>query len=86
MKRRSFLTGLLAAPVVITTPGLLMPVKALEVPVLSHQSFAHMSHNVWVVEVPDYLNKEQAPQKYPDNWKFIRWDGAKMSSFFEIIE
>lgn len=32
MKRRSFLTGLIAAPVVITTPGLLMPVRALEVP------------------------------------------------------
>lgn len=27
MNRRGFLTGLLAAPVVITTPGLLMPVK-----------------------------------------------------------
>lgn len=27
MRRRSFLTGLLAAPVVITTPGLLMPVQ-----------------------------------------------------------
>lgn len=27
MKRRSFLTGALAAPVLITTPGLLMPVK-----------------------------------------------------------
>jgi len=27
MNRRGFLTGLLAAPVVITTPGLLMPVR-----------------------------------------------------------
>lgn len=29
MKRRSFLKGLIAAPVVITTPGLLMPVRSL---------------------------------------------------------
>ena len=29
MHRRAFLSGLLAAPVVITTPGLLMPVRAL---------------------------------------------------------
>lgn len=28
MNRRGFLTGLLASPAVITTPGLLMPVKA----------------------------------------------------------
>lgn len=27
MNRRSFLTGLIAAPVVITTPGLLMPLR-----------------------------------------------------------
>lgn len=32
MNRRGFLKSILAAPVVITTPGLLMPVKALEVP------------------------------------------------------
>lgn len=29
MNRRAFLHGLLAAPVVITTPGLLMPVRAM---------------------------------------------------------
>lgn len=29
MKRRQFLSGIIAAPVVITTPGLLMPVKPL---------------------------------------------------------
>lgn len=29
LSRRTFLTGLIAAPIVITTPGLLMPVKAL---------------------------------------------------------
>lgn len=28
--RRRLLTGLIAAPIVITTPGLLMPVKALQ--------------------------------------------------------
>lgn len=28
MNRRGFLTGLLSAPAVITTPGLLMPVRA----------------------------------------------------------
>lgn len=32
MNRRGFLTGLLAAPVVITTPGLLMPVRSLALP------------------------------------------------------
>ncbi len=32
MNRRKFLTGLVASPVVITTPGLLMPVRALELP------------------------------------------------------
>ena len=32
MKRRSFLKGLIAAPAIITIPGLLMPVKALPVP------------------------------------------------------
>ena len=32
MERRSFLRGLVAAPLVITTPGLLMPVKALPKP------------------------------------------------------
>ncbi len=32
LTRRSFLTGLLAAPIVITTPGLLMPVKELIFP------------------------------------------------------
>ena len=30
MRRRAFLQGLLAAPVVVTTPGLLMPVRAVE--------------------------------------------------------
>ena len=29
MHRRSFIRGLLAAPVVITTPGLLMPVRSV---------------------------------------------------------
>lgn len=28
--RRTFLTGLIAAPIVITTPGLLMPVKRVD--------------------------------------------------------
>ena len=32
MNRRFFLRGLIAAPIVITTPGLLMPVKALPKP------------------------------------------------------
>lgn len=32
MKRRAFLQGLLAAPVAITTPGLLMPVRPLHLP------------------------------------------------------
>jgi len=32
MDRRSFLRGVVAAPIVITTPGLLMPVKALPKP------------------------------------------------------
>jgi hypothetical protein len=30
MDRRNFLTGLLFTPAVITTPGLLMPVRAIE--------------------------------------------------------
>jgi hypothetical protein len=30
LTRRRFLTGLVAAPIVITTPGLLMPVKAIK--------------------------------------------------------
>lgn len=34
MNRRRFLLGALSAPAVITTPGLLMPVKALVQPVL----------------------------------------------------
>lgn len=33
MNRRRFLLGALSAPAVITTPGLLMPVKALVQPV-----------------------------------------------------
>jgi hypothetical protein len=37
MDRRSFIRGLVAAPIVITTPGLLMPVKALPKP------FAHVT-------------------------------------------
>ena len=37
MQRRSFLKGLIAAPALITTPGLLMPVKALPKP------FAHVT-------------------------------------------
>ena len=38
MNRRGFLQGLIAAPAVITTPGLLMPVKAapLEFPFHGH--------------------------------------------------
>jgi len=32
MRRRGFLKALLAAPVIITTPGLLMPVKRLILP------------------------------------------------------
>ena len=31
MNRRSFLTGLLAAPLVVKTPGILMPVKQIHV-------------------------------------------------------
>ncbi len=30
LTRRKLLTGLIAAPIVVTTPGLLMPVKAIE--------------------------------------------------------
>ena len=37
MDRRSFIKGLVAAPIVIRTPGILMPVKATPVP------FAHVS-------------------------------------------
>lgn len=39
MNRRGFLTGLLAAPAVITTPGLLMPVRAWAEPVLGNSDF-----------------------------------------------
>ena len=41
MDRRSFIRGLVAAPIVITTPGLLMPVKAVPKP------FAYVS-GVWL--------------------------------------
>ena len=34
VSRRSFIAGALASPAVILTPGLLMPVKALEIPKL----------------------------------------------------
>lgn len=39
MNRRRFLTNLLSAPAVITTPGLLMPVKAWVGPVLGNPDF-----------------------------------------------
>jgi hypothetical protein len=47
MNRRSFLTGLIAAPAVILTPGLLMPVKAqpLWIPGLRGQHSALYSIN-----------------------------------------
>ena len=45
MERRSFLRGLVAAPIVITTPGLLMPVKALPKP------FAYVK-GVWLDGTP----------------------------------
>ena len=45
MNRRFFLRGLIAAPIVITTPGLLMPVKAIPTP------FAYVK-GVWLDGTP----------------------------------
>lgn len=47
MNRRCFITGLLSAPVVITTPGLLMPVR----PVWDVAGWIHIHHDYIV-----YLN------------------------------
>lgn len=46
VNRRGFLTGLLAAPAVITTPGLLMPVRAWAEPVLGNPDFVAID---WVL-------------------------------------
>lgn len=78
MKRRSFLTGLLAAPVVITTPGLLMPVKALEKP--CHYSWSYR------IGVPDYLlsDRYKVETPIPSNWRFIRRDNERMMNIYEV--
>lgn len=44
MNRRAFLTGLIAAPLVVRTAGLLMPVKVIEQPVIKWATFGHVSY------------------------------------------
>ena len=41
MNRRNFISGMLAAPVVIRTPGLLMPVRQMPQTVFIFPSFQH---------------------------------------------
>lgn len=54
--RRRLLTGLIAAPIVITTPGLLMPVKALEL---------DLSGYMIVKYVPEYADPGAFSVDYP---------------------
>lgn len=54
MKRRVFLQSLIATPVVITTPGLLMPVRALTKPDLWMLMEWHM-YNIDLAAIPEIV-------------------------------
>lgn len=55
MQRRRFLTSLLAAPAIIRSPGLLMPIKPLE---LAIEPYAGMSIDESVLWVQQEMQRE----------------------------
>ena len=60
LTRRSFLRGAMASPVIITTPGLLMPVRALEKPwVIDWNPSPHvLAVNEWLEAAEAAIQRE----------------------------
>ena len=75
MDRRSFLRGLVAAPAVISIPGLLMPVKAMPVP------FAYVS-GVWL-DGTEFVKEVWDPMPAMNVARMDWFDDVKWISGFE---
>lgn len=73
--RRSLLRSLLAAPVVIVTPGLLMPVRAIELP---PEPLATLKESGWV-SLPTRWTVTVS-QRDDGEWQVIGRDGLPHSS------
>ena len=70
MKRRAFILGALAAPVVVRTPGLLMPVE----PVSKHVPKFHCTSSVMVY----WINRTDV---FADGWPRLDLRAQAIQSF-----
>jgi len=65
MKRREFLTGLLAAPLVVKTPGLLMPVKPVKPAIIEGKLYSYQVQYLKMIMNSTYGKNSLTPLHDP---------------------